>query len=173
MMCFGCSEEIEDILYDARIRNRVRHEMTRHAAGDESNYIPIMLNDINADLGYDMAGHVFEVNDQGVLPLMPEGQQQPVQIVPRFVAGMVIGLRAKFGNLPLNEPNRLLIEREYLRVSREGHVRNVDVVLHSQFVYNAYFGESVLDHTASARRRVPKWMRSAFGVDPPTAGYVC
>lgn len=96
-----------------------------------------------------------------------------VKLVPRFAAAMVIRLRAKFGRLPLDNANRLLIEREYLRVCREGSVRDVDTVMHAQHVYNAYFNEGVLDQVGTARHRAPGWLRRAFGLVPNAPAVVC
>lgn len=93
-------------------------------------------------------------------------------IIPKFVAAMVVTLRSHFGRLPFNEANRLLIEREYLRIARKGNVRDHDIAHHSQWVFNTYFSEDLFEETPMVRRRVPRWMRAAgrpLLVEPPTA----
>jgi len=95
------------------------------------------------------------------------------KMVPRFAAAMVVSLRATFGRMPLNEANRLLIEREYLRVCREGNVRQIDTVAHSQWVYNAYFNEGIMEEIPTTRTRVPRWLRGAFGNAPSAPAVVC
>lgn len=101
------------------------------------------------------------------LELVENFQELPLHhtttLIPKFVAALVHLLRAKFGRLAYTEPNRLLIEREYLRLCRESSIRHTDIVLHSNWVYNAYFVEDVLDAAATTRTRVPHWMRRAFG----------
>jgi hypothetical protein len=96
-----------------------------------------------------------------------------VRVVPKFSAAVVLCLRAKFGNLTPTEPNRLLIEREYLKVCREGAVRNVDIIAHQQCVLNAFFTEGVLDEQCTVRTRAPRWLREAFGVVPKAAPTIC
>jgi len=100
-------------------------------------------------------------------------QHNTVRLIPHFTAQMVLVLRAKFGRLLLNDANRMLIEREYLRACREGSVRYVDIALHQQWVMNAYFNEGVLEELATTRPRVPKWLRNAFGSVPSAPAPVC
>jgi len=95
------------------------------------------------------------------------------KMVPRFTAAMVVSLRATFGRMPANEANRLLIEREYLRVCREGNVRQIDTVAHAQWVYNAYFNEGIMEEIPTTRIRVPRWLRGAFGEAPSAPAVVC
>ncbi len=102
----------------------------------------------------------------------PAVVSEPVQramVVPKFAASVVLALRAKFGKLACHEANRLLIEREYLKLCRDTTVRNVDVELHRQWVINAYFNEGVTDQVATVRSRVPGWIRAAFGSVPNAA----
>lgn len=94
-------------------------------------------------------------------------------VVPKFAAAVVLCLRAKFGNLQLTDANRLLIEREYLKVCRENSVRNVDVVMHQQCILNAYFMEGVMEEVCTVRTRVPRWLREAFGSVPRASPTVC
>lgn len=123
------------------------------------------------------APSIIESGHQAVVPPQAEPAPKPAApralIVPRFTAALVVALRAKFGRLPINEANRLLIEREYLKVCRDMNVRHVDIEYHRQFVINAYFNESVTDHLATVRVRLPRWLRSAFGFTPYAGPTVC
>lgn len=109
----------------------------------------------------------------GIAAATPVVGASTASMIPHFAATMTLQLRAKFGRMPLNDANRLLIEREYLRICREGSVRNVDIALHAQWVYNAYFNEGVLDALPTVRSRVPAWMRRAFGQVPSVPASVC
>lgn len=94
-------------------------------------------------------------------------------VIPKFAASVVLALRAKFGVLSKNEANRLLIEREYLKLCRETTVRNVDVEIHRQFVINSYFTEGIMNECATVRTRIPKWLREAFGSVPNAEPTIC
>jgi hypothetical protein len=112
--------------------------------------------------------------EEGLLPHFEElPTHRKVSIMPRFVAALVVVLRTKFGRLGVNEANRLLIEREYLRICREGSVRLCDVAHHSQWVYNAYFNEGVFEEMPLARVRVPSWLRRLIGSSPVVPPQVC
>jgi len=105
-----------------------------------------------------------------VVVLKPKGR---AMVVPKFTASVVLALRAKFGKLAVNDANRLLIEREYLKLCRDTSVRNVDVELHRQWVMNTFFNEGITDECATVRTRVPRWLREAFGGVPNAAPVVC
>jgi len=96
-----------------------------------------------------------------------------VQIVPRFAAALTLVLRSKFGRMAYHEANRLLIEREYLKVCRDANVRHCDIEYHRQFVINTYFNEGVTDELSTVRTRLPRWLRAAFGNVPNAAPTVC
>ncbi len=99
-------------------------------------------------------------------PVVVQKPKGRALIVPKFAASVVLALRAKFGKLAPHEANRLLIEREYLKLCRDTTVRNVDVELHRQWVINAFFNEGITDECATVRARVPRWLREAFGSVP-------
>ncbi len=109
----------------------------------------------------------------GIANRPPTEPTQTARMIPHFAATMVLQLRAKFGRLPLNDANRMLIEREYLRICREGSVRHVDIALHEQWVMNAFFNEGVLEELPTTRLRVPGWMRRAFGSAPSAPAAAC
>lgn len=198
--CCISDEELDAINLDNEVRDAVRVEMTRHDAATDKTVVQVVAAAVYLETGYDLTnigaaaivvaakanpdviifGDVAcSTKDEQAVIVEPtatvvnETKDDCVRVVPRFAASMVVCMRAKFGWLVLNEANRLLIEREYLRVCREGHVRQKDVVHHAQIVLNAYFGESVLDHVATARSRVPKWLRKALGTPPVSAGVIC
>jgi len=94
-------------------------------------------------------------------------------VIPKFAAAVVLALRSKLGKLAPSEANRLLIEREYLKVCRDTSVRNVDTIMHQQFVMNAYFTEGIVDQLATTRVRLPKWLREAFVPVPNAEPTIC
>lgn len=117
--------------------------------------------EVQIQFGLDTVGKDSEVNKGDAM------------VVPKFAAAVVLALRAKLGKLSPSEANRLLIEREYLKVCRDTTVRNVDCIMHQQFVMNAYFTEGITDQLATTRVRLPKWLRDAFGTVPNAAPTVC
>lgn len=95
------------------------------------------------------------------------------RVLPRFVAAVACALRGKFGHMSGSEANRMLIEREYLKLCRETDIRNVDAATHQQWVLNTYFNEGVMEHLATTRSRLPKWLAQAFGSNPVAAPTIC
>jgi len=95
------------------------------------------------------------------------------KVIPRFVAAVTCALRMKFGNMSGSDANRLLIEREYLKLCRETDIRNVDAATHHQWVINTFFNEGVMDHLATTRSRLPKWLAKAMGGSPKPAPTTC
>jgi hypothetical protein len=118
-------------------------------------------------------GGVATVNINTVVSHVPVVVNPRVQVVPRFAAALTLALRAKFGRMAYHEANRLLIEREYLKVCRDANVRHCDIEYHRQFVINAYFNEGVTDELSTVRTRLPRWLRVAFGSVPNAAPTVC
>jgi len=118
-------------------------------------------------------GGVATVNVEIVVSRVPVNVNPRVQIVPRFAAALTLALRAKFGRMAFHEANRLLIEREYLKVCRDANVRHCDIEYHRQFVINAYFNEGVTDELSTVRTRLPRWLRAAFGPVPNAVPTVC
>lgn len=182
---------LDDMVDEASLRDEVRDAMVSHVdQHGKSSVESAVINTFN-ETGYDLANLRSKVDavkhtrkteedwesffhDLGVDPLvMLLEEHKEVRVVPKFAAAMVLNMRARFGNLPNNEANRLLIEREYLRVCREGFVRDCDIVAHSQCVYNSFFGEGVLDQLATTRVRAPRWLREAFGHVPKASAVVC
>lgn len=82
-----------------------------------------------------------------------------VKVVPRFAAAMINVLRSKFGPLPKNESNILLIKREYHRLCRDGNVRIVDTNQHYQYVLNGFFNEHIHSEVATIKLRLKTWLR--------------
>lgn len=95
------------------------------------------------------------------------------RVIPRFVAAVCCALRGKFGVMSPSEANRLLIQREYLKLCRETDIRNVDAATHQQWVLNTYFNEGVMEHLATTRARVPAWLARAFGSNQMVGPTVC
>jgi len=193
MKWFFCVHEdmLEQIKQESELRDKVRDEMAIHTAGCGTAAVTECMKEIYNATGHDMfqatkaiesailsaetpvqldtqLGELGLTNNYGIK------ERTQVVVVPKFAASVVLCLRAKFGTLALNEANRLLIEREYLRICLKSTVRNVDVVAHQQCILNAYFMEGVLDQQNTIRARAPRWLREAFGSVPlASAPTVC
>ncbi len=96
-----------------------------------------------------------------------------VQLVPAFIAAVTMALRSKFGHMTASEANRLLIEREYLKMCRESNVRQTDMNHSRQFVLNTFFNETLMEEVALSRPRMPAWVRRLFAREQTTAPTVC
>ncbi len=178
---------LEQIEEESALRDAFREEMTVHTTGSGVDSIVTGIKEIYVNTGYDMSnlslediskttissecqteivfGDLPPVSVEGVVSLQSTSMcpsDETVKIVPKFVARLVLCLRGKFGRLHITEANRLLIEREYLKVCRDAKVRNVDIEYHRQFVVNTFFNESITDELATTRTRLPKWLREAF-----------
>ncbi len=175
---------------DAELRDEVRDHMVQHQAGVGTAAVTMCMKSVYNDSGYDMCNyeqHVADVvatsasqsdidQDLGSLGLQQHVPTMPTtqaMVVPKFAAAVVLCLRAKYGNLSAIEANRLLIEREYLRVCREACVRNVDIVGHQQVILNAFFTEGVMEELGTTRVRAPRWLREAFGSVPRVEPTIC
>lgn len=125
-------------------------------------------------------GSASAVEEQSNSDAEPEQEEEEhvecnhtARVIPRFVAAVCCALRAKFGNMVGNEANRLLIQREYLKLCRETDIRNVDAATHQQWVMNTFFNEGVMEHLATTRGRLPPWLARAFGTSQVCAPTVC
>nr|WRQ65281.1 hypothetical protein [Tolivirales sp.] len=96
-----------------------------------------------------------------------------VQLVPAFISAVTMALKSKFGHMAASEANRLLIEREYLKICREATVRHVDIAHHRQFVINTFFNETLMDEVALSRPRMPAWVRRLFAREQTPAPTIC
>lgn len=193
ILCCYDSREVQSYKADREIRRDIRESMRTHMGyGANATCVENVIVETFNETGYDlsnlstiriqcagvrktMAAWDLHFEKLGVNPLQLDGvDAKPTSVVPRFAASMALMLRAKLGRLATNEANTLLVEREYLRVARKLHVRDVDIVAHQQFVLNAVFGEQFLDSVALTRSRVPRWMRWAFDDNlPSTSTRVC
>lgn len=189
---FFCVDDelLNEIEQESQLRDQIRDALVIHNCGTGSAAVTTCMKEIYNETGHDMCNIADVVEDAraaaesptefyealGELGLVDNNcadTLSEVRVIPKFAAAVILCLRAKFGNLALNEPNRLLIEREYLKVCRESTVRNVDTVAHQQCVMNAYFTEGVLDEQCTVRARAPRWLREAFGSVPRVSPSVC
>jgi hypothetical protein len=189
-MLFCVNDDLlEEVQEEASIRDDIRKEMTMHSNGVGTAAIGTTMKSIYNECRIDMSTYTTDIDkwradmphDEFVKLLDQVGLVQhdepapprTVRVVPKFAAAVTLMLRARLGHLTAIEANRILVEREYMRLCREGSVRNVDIVAHQQFVINAFFTEGVLSELATVRTRVPKWLREAYGSVPMAAPTVC
>lgn len=86
-------------------------------------------------------------------------KMQQARIVPRFSAAVVVAVRARIGVVSLSDANRLLVEREALRLMRDNNVREVDRSTHLPYVLDCYFSDTVHYDITSAPSRLPRLLR--------------
>ena len=191
--CCCLDDTLLDMMVDdALLRDEVRDCMVQHEEGSGSMAVSTVMRSVYAETGYDLSdfrkraqaaaaraaspGSDDEEGDEDEdlgNEVVPQLSTTQVQVVPRFASALVLHLRSKYGNYQYNEANRLMIEREYLRVCREVGVRNVDTVAHQQCVLNAYFTEGVHEQLSTTRVRAPQWLREAYGSVPRATPTVC
>lgn len=177
-LCCFSTAEFDNFRVDERRRDEIRQCMKMHGGyGALDGCVENTIREVFNETGYDLADisqlrlinrgktRTFKEWDSYFLKLnvdplrLAEVDLLPACFVPKFAASMALHLRTKLGHLQPNEANMLLAEREYLRVARKLHVRDVDIVSHQRHVLNALFGETVLDSIALTRTRLPAWMR--------------
>lgn len=182
-------ELLNEFELDNAVRDQVKICMTEHTTGTSTDVVRDVIRVIRTEQRYDMSEFVLRVRTQRMTApewdalLVQEGidalqleelvaTRATVKFIPRFAAASIVALRSKFGVLENTDANRLLIQREYLRVCREANVRACDTESHRQHVMNGFFSEFVLSQLGTVRMRVPSWMRQAFGGTPATVGPV-
>lgn len=176
---------------EARLRDEIREAMVQHTDGVGTASVTTCMKEIFNESSYDMSNYTSVVDELVMSHQDPIDVEQQLNelgltatpqyihptntavVVPKFSAAVVLCLRAKFGNLVYSEANRLLIEREYLRVCQAASVRNVDIIMHQQCTINTYFTEGVMEEVCTVRTRVPRWLREAFGSVPRAEPTVC
>nr|WRQ65453.1 hypothetical protein [Tolivirales sp.] len=185
-LCCLDVDEMECYRVDQRVRSAMRDEMREHMgySGQEC-CVKAVMNDVFTNTGYDLTdrGSIARANigvkrtakewdayfaKLGVDPLSLRPELNvSARIVPKFAAACALRMRCKLGSLQANEANVLLVQRKYLELCRQRNVRDVDAVLHQQFVINAVFTEGVLDEVATVRRRLPKWISWLDSLEKP------
>lgn len=97
-----------------------------------------------------------------------------VKFVPRFAASVVVELRSRLGQLPVSVPgNRLIVEREALRLMRKYKVREVDAVAHLPSIIGCYFAEDVhyrVETSRSRMSRFQRWLLNEKSIEEPVFG---
>lgn len=187
LMFLTCVDEdlLEEFAAECSVRDDIKLCLTEHSRGSAPLVVRETVTDVLHEQSYDMTDalaflrekHTYNewevlIAQSGLTPAQIETArgQRSVLLIPRFVAASIVSLKAKFGALELREDNVLLIQREYLRVSRDANVRACDVELHRQHVINGFFSEDVLNKLGTVRTRIPSWMRAAYGRTATTAG---
>ena len=184
--CFDTTE-VEALVRDNSTRSEIREAMRmQRGYGSMSTCIEGIIRDVLREDAYNLTDSedfraatpertvtetALVVRGNPVTTTRPFQEDPPVlieraRVIPKFAAAMALSLRAKLGRMRPTEANLMLVERKYLEVCRNAHVRDVDVVSHQQFAMNAYFGEDVLDHVGTVRRRLPSWLKRAFDIQP-------
>jgi hypothetical protein len=181
LLCCVAPEDVADIKYESRIRDDLRQQMLYHTSGTGLKGVKSAMSEVYSQVGYDLT-----TNEESFAELCKDRHTvgewdaifakygldpctysaptpTEVKVVPKFAAACVLALKAKFGHIHRTEANRILIQTEYLKMCREGNVRNCDIASHRQHVLNAFFTEEVMERVGLVRTRVPGWLRKLFG----------
>lgn len=189
LMFLTCVDEelLEEFAAECKVRDDIKLCLTEHSRGAAPVVVRETVSDVLHEQAYDMTDalafarekHTYTEWEELIArtgltdeQLVESLGKTSVQLIPRFVAASIVSLRAKFGALEHREDNVLLIQREYLRVSRDANVRACDVELHRQHVINGFFSEDVLNKLGTVRTRIPRWMRDAYGREAAMGGPV-
>lgn len=182
VLCCLDTSEIECYRMDQRVRASVRDEMRLHMGYTQTETcVASTIKEVLVSTGYDLSdGAGIREANVGVRRTKAEwdsyfaelgvdviqlfeacgraSNARPARIAPKFAAACALHIRAKLGVLTMSDANMLLVQRKYLEICRRHKVRDVDIVLHQQFVMNTVFTEGVLDEVATVRRRLPRWV---------------
>lgn len=82
----------------------------------------------------------------------------PLGIESRFIATMVLALRCALGRMKNTAANKLVAEREYLRICRSRDVRLCVVESNRAMVVDVYFKEECMDAIVDRFARLPRWL---------------
>lgn len=118
----------------------------------------------------DNAAALAEIEeDVGVEP--PElgtgqSKRRRLRVHAKFVARMVMVLRARHGRLPCEPANQLLVSNDYSRILRrpEYNMRSADIEAHRRDVINVYFADLPFERAPLVRSRLPIWFKDLMDV---------
>lgn len=185
LCCFDTTE-VECYARDQEIRAEIRKEMRSHMGyGGSTTCVGAVMDTVLRDTGYDLGdlGTIRKANEGvtrtavqwdayfkrlGIDPatLSDGSAYTKVCVVPKFAAAVSLEIRTRLGKMQASEANMLLVQRKYLEICRKHGVRDSDTIAHQQFVMNTVFTETVLDHVATTRKRMPAWLRWATDTTP-------
>jgi hypothetical protein len=145
MMSWFCPNDLEDMNFDAEVREAVSVAMaTTHTVQASESLIKRTIAE------YEMA----EVNEVTM--------DRPAEVVPKFAASVVVALRAKLGlgAMDRNVPGNVAVVRgRATRMMRDYGVRNHDIALHLAFVERAFFDDDTHFRVSGWRARMCKKSR--------------
>jgi len=96
----------------------------------------------------------------------------PLKFVPRFSAAVIVELRSRLGQLPASIPgNKLIVEREALRLMRKYSVREVDAVCHLPSIISCYFNEDIHYRVETSVARMSRFQRWLLDIDKPQPAF--
>lgn len=97
----------------------------------------------------------------------------PTGIDTRFVATMVLALRAALGTMTATEANKLVAGREYRRICRARNVRLVVIESNRSIVMDRYFKDDSTDVLVQRFSRLPWWLEFLVGFYKPAGFQSC
>lgn len=101
----------------------------------------------------------------------PRRNYTEARFVPRFVASVVVALRSRLGALKPTEANKLVVEREAIRLMRLYNVRETDCASHLPAVLRNYFLNDVHYRVATSASRMTRFERWLHGATRPQPSF--
>lgn len=95
-----------------------------------------------------------------------QSKRRRLRVHAKFVARMVMVLRARHGRLPCEPANQLLVSNDYSRILRrpEYNMRSADIEAHRRDVLNVYFTDLPFERAPLVRARLPVWFKDLMEV---------
>lgn len=180
--CYG--DSIQLVSYDLEIRTATRNAMReRMGYGVGGSSLGATISSIRENDGYDLCVNepwfmkpgvrMTEKKWDALLSNTSVLKPTPVRVVPKFVAGVSLAIRAKIGTVSNTPANHLIVENTYIRMCREHNVRDVDIIAHKDFVLNCVFTERLFSHVSQSRRTLPSWLSSLLPSSDVNENQVC
>nr|WRQ65657.1 hypothetical protein [Tolivirales sp.] len=131
--------------------------------------VSIVVGDVVCPIADSTAALVEPEEDVGEEPPdLGTGQstRRRLRVHAKFVARMVMVLRARHGRLPCEPANQLLVSNDYSRILRrpEYNMRSADIEAHRRDVINVYFADLPFERAPLVRSRLPVWFKDLMGV---------
>lgn len=108
-------------------------------------------------------------------PPAPPGARRELKqlkFVPRFSAAVIVELRTRLGQLSDSIPgNKLIVEREALRLMRKYSVREVDAACHLPSIISCYFSEDIHYRVETSVARMSRFQRWLMDEESPKPSF--
>jgi hypothetical protein len=182
VQCCNLSDNLDNLDADTRFRKEICTEISSGMHTGSDSVLSCTLMELTFE-GHDVVGALTAEKvgepdawfvERKVMPILPFIRahriiERPRKPLAKFAAACVVELRSKFGVLSSTSANHMLIQKCYLKLCRDHHVRQTDVALHRQVVLNHFFSETDDIGFAFARYNAPRWLKWIRGELTPSS----